>query len=56
MTSLFVTHDLKEALIMGEQLAYMEEGKLTMYDDKKSFLSDARTGAMAEKAFWDSVA
>ena len=55
ITSLFVTHDLKEALIMGQRLAYMEDGALTVYPDKKSFLADSRTGAMAEKAFWEEV-
>ncbi|MFK7972424.1 MAG: ABC transporter ATP-binding protein [Bacteroidia bacterium] len=55
ITALFVTHDLKEALRLGDSLAYMENGSLTTFSDKKAFLHDPRTGAMAEKAFWENL-
>ena len=52
ITSLLVTHDLKEAILTGQQTAFMESGVLTMYPDTGAFLSDPRTGGQDEMAFW----
>lgn len=51
-TALFVTHDLKEAVLMGDRLAYMENGRLDVFDDLKAFVNDSRTGMKQEMDFW----
>jgi len=55
ITSLFVTHDLKEALLMGDQIGYMREGRLKVYKDKADFVNDPETGVQNELAFWDDL-
>jgi len=55
ITSLFVTHDLKEALLMGDQIGYMREGRLKVYDDKSAFVNDPETGVQHEMDFWDDL-
>lgn len=55
ITALFVTHDLKESLIMGDKIAYMENGSLTVYNDKKDFITDLKTGVAGEINFWNSL-
>lgn len=55
ITALFVTHDLKEALLMGDVLASMREGKLKMYSDKQAFIADEETGVKKEIDFWKSL-
>ncbi|MEO8582323.1 MAG: ABC transporter ATP-binding protein [Flavitalea sp.] len=55
ITSIFVTHDIKEALLMGDNIAYMNTGKLIIYDNKKSFISDSNTGAQKEITFWQNL-
>ena len=52
ITSLFVTHDLKEALLMGDDVALMDDGVLYFYNDEKEFLADPRTGGQTELSFW----
>lgn len=54
ITTIFVTHDLKEAVIMGSRLSYMEAGKLHLYDNLNSFAADTRTGMQREIGFWQS--
>lgn len=53
ITALFVTHDLKEALIMGDQLAVIRKGKWRLYQDRESFMRDPETGVQDELAFWE---
>ena len=55
ITSLFVTHDLKEALKMGDRLGYMERGKLDLFPDYAAFAADVRTGMNAEIEFWKKL-
>ncbi len=55
ITALFVTHDLKESLIMGDRIAYMENGMLTVYNDKKDFIHDVKTGVSDEINFWNTL-
>ncbi len=52
ITSLFVTHDLKEALLMGDRLALLRGGRLTAYPSREAFVNDPETGAAAERDFW----
>jgi len=54
-TSLFVTHDLKEAILMGDQIGLMENGHLKLYEDKKAFIDDSSTGVHKEMHFWKNL-
>jgi heme ABC exporter ATP-binding subunit CcmA len=52
ISAIFVTHDLKEALLLGDRWGYMEQGKLDVFDTVAAFSEDARTGVGPEIAFW----
>jgi ABC-type Fe3+/spermidine/putrescine transport system ATPase subunit len=52
IATVFVTHDLKEAVLMGDQLAYMEQGLLHVYPNVQAFADDERTGMRQERVFW----
>lgn len=52
ITSIFVTHDLKESLLMGNRWGYMENGHLDIFDHVEAFSSDPRTGVRSEIDFW----
>ena len=52
ITSLFVTHDLKECLRIGDRFAILSDGTLTLYKDKQAFLEDRRSGVENEMQFW----
>ena len=56
ITSIFVTHDLKEALLMGDQIAYMQKGTLKTYPSKETFIQDPDVGVLDEIAFWKGLA
>ncbi len=55
ITSLFVTHDLKEAVLMGDEIGFMREGKLKVYKDKQEFIRDPDTGVQDEIAYWSNL-
>lgn len=55
ITSLFVTHDLKEAVQMGDKIGFMKAGNLKVYEDLNAFISDATTGVQDEIKFWESL-
>lgn len=55
ITSLFVTHDLKEAILMGDRIALMKKGKLTVYKSTREFVQDAEAGVQDEIEFWNSL-
>ncbi|MEA1786428.1 ABC transporter ATP-binding protein [Arenibacter sp. GZD96] len=55
ITSLFVTHDLKEAVLMGDQIGYMQKGVLKVYQTKKEFIKDPETGVQNEIEFWGNL-
>jgi putrescine transport system ATP-binding protein len=55
LTSIFVTHDVKEALIVGTQYARMSDGALSVYPDRPSFVTDEQTGIPSEIAFWQDM-
>jgi ABC-type sugar transport system ATPase subunit len=55
ITSLFVTHDLKEAILMGDEIALMQKGRLQLYPSKEAFVEDPATGVKNEITFWDSL-
>lgn len=55
LTAVFVTHDAKEALMVGDTFARMEAGTLRTYASVADFAADPATGIPAEQAFWRSV-
>jgi ABC-type sulfate/molybdate transport systems ATPase subunit len=55
LTAVFVTHDLKEALRLGDTLARIDEGRLRAYSSKDEFVADPESGVAGEQAFWRSV-
>lgn len=55
ITSLFVTHDLKEAILMGDEIAFMQAGKLKVYKSKEDFINDSETGVKEEIGFWNAL-
>ncbi len=55
LTALFVTHDLKEALIMGNSMSYMQDGLLKVYESKEDFMKDEKTGVKKEVMFWKGL-
>ncbi|WBA43542.1 ABC transporter ATP-binding protein [Hymenobacter canadensis] len=55
ITSLFVTHDSREALTVGTRLAYLDRGVLTSFATVADFIQDPRTNIAAELSFWDTI-
>ncbi|MGB7393566.1 MAG: ABC transporter ATP-binding protein [Pricia sp.] len=55
ITSLFVTHDLKEAVLMGDEIGFMQAGNLKVYKDKTDFIADPATGVKEEVEFWSKL-
>jgi ABC-type Fe3+/spermidine/putrescine transport system ATPase subunit len=55
ITAIFVTHDLKEALLMGHRWGYMDQGNLLIFNTLEAFLQDARTGIHHEIEFWKNL-
>ena len=53
ITSVFVTHNLKEAIVMGDRISTLKNGQLHTYDDVQSFINDPTSGASDEMAFWN---
>lgn len=52
ITSLFVAHDLKESLRMGDSFAILRDGRLLAYRDRADFCADPATGVAEEADFW----
>jgi putrescine transport system ATP-binding protein len=55
ITAVFVTHDLKEAVRMGDRLSLLENGQLRVFDNLNDFIRDPRTGMQAEINFWNTL-
>ncbi len=54
-TTLFVTHDIREALIMGDELSVMKDGVLQVFESRKAFLRSPDNAAKRELNFWQGV-
>lgn len=54
ITTIFVTHDLKEAIIMGDQIGVMEKGDLMIYNNKKEFIGNMES-VKDEIDFWSNL-
>lgn len=55
ITALFVTHDLRETLTVGDRLGVLRGGHLQTYRDRATFGHDPATGVANEAAFWRDV-
>jgi ABC-type sugar transport system ATPase subunit len=55
ITSLFVTHDSREALTVGTRFGYLDQGQLTSFASVAGFIDDNRTSIRSELAFWENV-
>lgn len=47
-TTVFVTHDQEEAVVLAERIALLEQGRLLMYDTPQSFFERPRSRRVAE--------
>ena len=52
LTSVFVTHDVKEALIVGQEFGRLSNGRLLIYSGRREFMDDEATGVPSEVRFW----
>lgn len=52
ITALFVTHDVGEALKVGNRHALLHDGCLNVYPTRAAFCADPRSGVPAMRAFW----
>lgn len=55
ITSLFVTHDIREALMTGDRFGMMINGKLKIYESRDAFIEDSATGVKDEIEFWKKL-
>ena len=55
LTTVFVTHDVKESLLVGHRFARLDRGQLQTYASRAAFMSDPATGIPAEQAFWSRL-
>jgi ABC-type sugar transport system ATPase subunit len=55
ITSLFVTHDLREAITMGDQFGKMAQGKIKIFADLQEFLAEPDANVQNELAFWKKL-
>ena len=53
--ALFVTHDVKEALVTGTRFARMADGRLVTYATVRDFAADPETGLKNEQEFWKNL-
>ena len=55
-TALFVTHDLKELIQVGDSFAMIREARVYTYRDRHEFCADPTSGVDREAAFWRAFA
>ncbi len=55
ITTLFVTHDLQEALRVGDGFALFAGGRLRSFPDRASFCADPASGVERELGFWREI-
>ena len=51
-TALFVTHDLKESIRIGDSFAMIRAGRVRTYPDRERFCADPASGVDREAEFW----
>ncbi len=55
ITSLFVTHDLREAITMGDRFGKMAQGEIKVFADLQAFLAEPDANIQNELAFWKKL-
>jgi ABC-type Fe3+/spermidine/putrescine transport system ATPase subunit len=55
ITAIFVTHDLKEALLVGDMFASIRAGRFRAYATRQEFIDDPESGVRQEAGFWHSL-
>ena len=55
ITAIFVTHNLKEAILMGNAIAHMQNGSLQTFESTEDFIKSHETGVQDEIAFWQQL-
>ncbi len=55
ISSIFVTHDLREALVVGNRFGLLHDGRLQLWPDATSFASAPETGVRREIEFWRNM-
>jgi len=55
MTSIFVTHSVREALVMGGTIANLEAGRVRVYSSLREFIAAPESGVGREIEFWSRL-
>lgn len=55
MTALFVTHDLKEALEMGDRIGLLKDERLQLFDSPEAFAQARNSPVQKEIAYWNNL-
>ena len=56
ITALFVTHDLKESIRVGNHFAMIRDGRVRSFPDLERFCADPASGVNREAEFWRAFA
>ncbi len=56
ISAIFVTHDLKESLQVGDRFAVLCDGRLRSFGDRAAFCRDPSSGVAREARYWSEVA
>jgi len=55
ITAVFVTHNIKEAILMGDRIAKLERGDLETYSSIDDFVKSGDQAIQEEVSFWKSI-
>lgn len=54
-TAVLVTHDVREALVLGDRYSLMTDGRLRRYSNRSEFVGDQSAGVQEEIRFWQQI-
>lgn len=55
ITAVFVTHNVKEAILMGNRIANLDDGQLSVFSSVEEFIDSGQNGVQEEINFWNSI-
>jgi ABC-type Fe3+/spermidine/putrescine transport system ATPase subunit len=55
ITAVFVTHNVKEAILMGDRIATLTNGQLDIFDSTQEFINTGNDLVQDEIKFWRSI-
>lgn len=55
ITAIFVTHNVKEAMLMGDRIATLQKGQLDIFESVEAFINADHRLVKEEVMFWKSV-